>query len=134
MPPTKMCVVLINVSILVVVVVLVPLTLGFIPSEHRQSFDCWPPHALQANLVQTQEPGPLEHRGSCRLFLDTADTNAWDELLPLGIFHGVTTNPTILERCNQPCTIDNLQSLAKEALGQYPISEFMCQACGPILQ
>lgn len=50
-----------------------------------------------------------------RLYLDTADTDQWHRLLPLGIFHGVTTNPLLLERAGQPCTLDNLQTLAQTA-------------------
>ena len=69
-----------------------------------------------------------ELRGAGRLFLDTADVEEWADLLPTGIFHGVTTNPTLLERANQPCTIDNLHQLAKQAL-EYT-DEFMCQAWG----
>jgi transaldolase len=33
-----------------------------------------------------------------KLFLDTADRNAWQEFLSLGLFYGVTTNPIILEK------------------------------------
>lgn len=69
-----------------------------------------------------------EFRGESRLFLDTADTAEWDDLLPTGIFHGVTTNPTLLERANQPCTVKNLHVLAKKALEH--TDEFMCQAWG----
>lgn len=68
------------------------------------------------------------HRGECRFFLDTADTTEWDELLPLGLFHGVTTNPTLLERANEPCTVSNLHNLATKALSS--TDEFMCQTWG----
>ncbi|KAL3765823.1 hypothetical protein ACHAWU_002618 [Discostella pseudostelligera] len=68
------------------------------------------------------------HRGDCRFFLDTADTAEWDALLPLGLFHGITTNPTLLERANQPCTISSLHSLASKALLQ--TNEFMIQTWG----
>lgn len=71
-------------------------------------------------------------RGENRCFLDTADPAEWDSLLKLGIFYGVTTNPTILERCNQPCTIENLHVLANRALSQ--TNEFMCQAWGSTAQ
>ena len=37
-------------------------------------------------------------RGGSRFFLDTANVAEWEALLPLGMFHGVTTNPTLLER------------------------------------
>jgi len=69
-----------------------------------------------------------EHRGASRFFLDTADTQEWEELLPTGIFHGVTTNPTIVQQAGEPCTIDSLHTLASKALGM--TNEFMCQAWG----
>mmetsp|Transcript_27034 Transcript_27034/g.39540 ORF Transcript_27034/g.39540 Transcript_27034/m.39540 type:complete len:271 (-) Transcript_27034:241-1053(-) len=65
---------------------------------------------------------------SCRFFLDTGDMVEWNELLPLGIFHGVTTNPTLLERAGQPCTIPHIQKMADAALRQ--TDEFMCQSWG----
>ena len=68
------------------------------------------------------------HRGACRLFLDTADTSEWDALLPSGMFYGVTCNPTLLERANEPCTVANLHKLASKAL--HYIDEFMCQSWG----
>ena len=39
-------------------------------------------------------------KSGLRLFLDTADREAWARWLPTGVFHGVTTNPTILSRSN----------------------------------
>ena len=72
------------------------------------------------------------YRGENRFFLDTADTAEWDALLKLGIFYGVTTNPTILERCHQPCTIENIRTLAIRALAQ--TDEFMCQSWGSTAQ
>ena len=48
--------------------------------------------------------------------------------MPLGLFHGVTTNPTLLERANEPCTINNLHHLASKALSY--TDEFMCQTWG----
>jgi len=71
---------------------------------------------------------PPGARGECRFFLDTADTREWDALLPLGIFHGITTNPTLLERAHQPCTVPHIQGLARKALSQ--TEEFMCQSWG----
>lgn len=52
----------------------------------------------------------------------------WDALLPLGMFHGVTTNPTLLERADEPCTVPNLHRLASKALSH--TEEFMCQTWG----
>lgn len=47
-----------------------------------------------------------------RLFLDSADTGAWARLLPLGFLHGVTTNPLLLARAGEACTVANLARLA----------------------
>lgn len=52
-----------------------------------------------------------------RLFLDSADPGAWETWLPTGIFHGVTTNPVLLERAGQRCTVDHLAELAARARG-----------------
>ena len=51
-----------------------------------------------------------------RLFLDTADPEAWERWLPSGLFHGVTTNPTLLQRAGQPCDLPRLQGLSARAL------------------
>jgi len=59
----------------------------------------------QDNVVHHPETG-------LRLFLDSADPADWRRFLPLGFFHGVTTNPLLLERAGQPCTVANLQELA----------------------
>jgi len=50
--------------------------------------------------------------------------------MPLGIFHGITTNPTLLERANHECTVTSVQSLATQALSIVGCDEFMCQAWG----
>ena len=71
----------------------------------------------------------FEARGSCRFFLDTADVSEYKSLLPLGIFHGVTCNPTILQRCGVPCTVPSIHTLAKTAFS-LGAEEFMCQAWG----
>lgn len=88
-------------------------------------------------LVSLAQLSPIsafspELRGDGRLFLDTANVSEWDELLPTGIFHGVTTNPILLERAGQPCTIENLHSMARKALEM--TDEFMCQAWGATAQ
>ena len=50
-----------------------------------------------------------------RLFLDSADPASWDQWLPVDVFHGVTTNPLLLERAGQACTLDNLAALGDRA-------------------
>lgn len=52
---------------------------------------------------------------SLRLYLDTAEINAWMAWQPTGIFHGVTTNPLLLERAGVPCTVEALRNLAQQA-------------------
>jgi transaldolase len=56
-------------------------------------------------------------QGSYRLFLDTAEVEAWRRFAPIGLFHGVTTNPTLLIRANMPCQEDTLARLVAEAAG-----------------
>jgi len=81
--------------------------------------------SLVSSLTLFDPPG---FRGDGRFFLDTADTAEWDAPLPLGIFHGVTTNPTLLECAGHPCTVFHIHQLALKALSQ--TSEFMCQSWG----
>lgn len=50
-----------------------------------------------------------------RLYLDTADTTAWETWLPVGIFYGVTSNPLLLEQAQVPCTVESLTQLATQA-------------------
>ncbi len=51
-----------------------------------------------------------------RFLLDSADHAAWAEWLPLGCFHGVTTNPVLLQAAGVPCTVSSLASLARQAI------------------
>lgn len=64
-----------------------------------------------------------------RLFLDSADPQAWQQWLPSGLFHGVTTNPTLLRRANQPCSLPGLAELSPLALS-HGIAELHLQAWG----
>lgn len=50
-----------------------------------------------------------------RLFLDSADRRAHERWLATGLFHGVTTNPTILRRAGLPCEMGSIRSLARAA-------------------
>jgi len=50
-----------------------------------------------------------------QLLLDTADPAAWRTWLPSGLFRGVTTNPTLLRRAGQPCSLESLEVLARQA-------------------
>ncbi len=52
---------------------------------------------------------------SLNLLLDSADPTIWRSFFQLGLFTGITTNPTLLKKAGQPCTVSNLKILAKEA-------------------
>ena len=59
-------------------------------------------------------PYPLNPM-ALRLLLDCADPLEWERWLPSGLFQGVTTNPTLLRRAGQPCTLDHLAPLSARA-------------------
>lgn len=64
-----------------------------------------------------------------RLFLDSADRAAWDEWLPTGLFHGITTNPTILANSAIPNTLAELKGLSMLAFAS-GMQEFQAQTWG----
>jgi transaldolase len=66
---------------------------------------------------------------SLRFFLDSADPLAWEEWMPCGLFHGITTNPTLLRQAGQICRIDALHSLSQRAL-ELGCQELHLQAWG----
>ncbi len=66
---------------------------------------------------------------SLRLLLDSADPQAWRKWIPSGLFAGITTNPSLLRRANQPCRIEHLQHLVDEAK-QLGCQELHLQAWG----
>lgn len=51
-----------------------------------------------------------------RLFLDSADTRAWQQWLPSGLFAGITCNPTLLRRAGHRCNLDSLAGLCAKAV------------------
>ncbi|MCP9775208.1 transaldolase family protein [Cyanobium sp. WAJ14-Wanaka] len=64
-----------------------------------------------------------------RLLLDSADPKAWRQWLPTGLFHGVTTNPSLLRRAGQSCTTANLAVLSRQA-EEFGAQEIHLQAWG----
>lgn len=66
--------------------------------------------ALDSQEYQEDQPAP-----GLRLFLDSANPEDWQRFLPTGVFYGVTTNPLLLERAGQACTLANLEQLARRA-------------------
>ncbi len=66
--------------------------------------------------LDNQEMQELAEDQGPRLFLDSAQPDDWDRWLPLGLFHGVTTNPLLLERAGQQCSLANLERLTRQAV------------------
>ncbi|QHQ34237.1 transaldolase family protein [Algicella marina] len=66
-----------------------------------------------------------------RLYLDTAERAAWEELMPLGIFHGITTNPLLAHRAGLEYGAIDWREMAgrARALGA---QELHAQAAGPV--
>ena len=64
-----------------------------------------------------------------RLLLDSADLRSWEQWLPSGLFHGITTNPTLLRRAGQPCSLEQLAALTPLAL-ELGAAELHLQAWG----
>jgi transaldolase len=64
-----------------------------------------------------------------RFYLDTADVAQWQTWLPSGLFYGVTSNPLLLEKAQQPCTLANLNSLARQAF-EMDMKEVQIQTWG----
>ncbi|KAL7569978.1 hypothetical protein ACA910_017029 [Epithemia clementina (nom. ined.)] len=91
---------------------------------------CWSLLVLVVLVDVDVEAYTPEFRGKCRLFLDTANEEEWDELLRTRMFHGVTTNPSLLHQVHQPCTVENLNRLARKAFQYWSVNEFMCQTWG----
>ena len=52
---------------------------------------------------------------SLNLLLDSGDPDVCREWLKTGIFRGITTNPTLLMKAGQTCTIENLKKLVQIA-------------------
>ena len=67
--------------------------------------------------------------GRPRLFIDSAAVEDWLDLWPLGLFQGITTNPTLLRRAGVPCTLDALASLVARA-AELGCQEIQAQAWG----
>lgn len=65
------------------------------------------------------------------LYLDTADTRAWETLMPTGIFRGITTNPLLASRAGYSYAQMNWNDLAAKArdLGA---GELHAQVYGPV--
>lgn len=95
----------------------------------RDIRDAAPVRTLDVPGVRRPSAAPAAAPSRLRLFLDSADRDAWQRLLPLGLFHGVTTNPTILKRAGVDGSIASLEALYADAVG-HGLSEIQMQTWG----
>ncbi len=66
-----------------------------------------------------------------RLYLDTADQAAWGELMSLGIFHGITTNPLLAARVGMTYREIDWRAMAGRAR-ELGAKELHAQVFGPV--
>tara|TARA_Y100001968_G_C19082988_1_gene583923 strand:- start:21 stop:695 length:675 start_codon:yes stop_codon:yes gene_type:complete len=52
---------------------------------------------------------------SLHLLLDSADPRVWEDSFQTGVFNGITTNPSLLKKANQSCSLSNLKKLTQKA-------------------
>jgi transaldolase len=66
-----------------------------------------------------------------KLYLDTAETDLWDDLMPTGMFHGITTNPLLAARAGLSYAQIDWREMAAQAraLGA---RELHAQVFGPV--
>lgn len=107
-----------------------------LPSDEDRNFEAKINRALLAvdklkgTSYGTPKTSTLTHSGKSRLFLDTADQQEWEKHLTTGIFTGITTNPVLLQRADVKCTVKSVAALARCALEEHQVEEFMIQAWG----
>ncbi|MFO7652727.1 MAG: transaldolase family protein [Candidatus Krumholzibacteriia bacterium] len=94
-----------------------------------------PEHATTARAGddRTRAAAPLGGQAGMgrglRLYLDSADPSTWRRWLATGVFHGITTNPLLLERAGHSCNLDTLSRLTGTAL-ELGAAEVHLQAWG----
>ncbi len=68
-----------------------------------------------------------------QLFLESADRNDWDALLPLGIFSGIVTTPELLKAANvtiQDERMLQVRQLVRDAVQEYKVGQIRVPAWG----
>tara|TARA_B100000700_G_C15057996_1_gene863976 strand:- start:5633 stop:6298 length:666 start_codon:yes stop_codon:yes gene_type:complete len=68
-----------------------------------------------------------------QLFLDSANPKIWERMHSIGVFRGVTTNPTLLKKASQECSTKNIRKLLDE-LKKFDYQELHLQAWGETSQ
>ncbi len=61
--------------------------------------------------------------------LDSADVNSWKELIPTGIFQGITTNPSLILKAGLSCELKEIKRLTQKAK-KFGCKEIHIQAWG----
>jgi transaldolase len=65
------------------------------------------------------------------LYLDSADTEAWQDLMPTGLFTGITTNPLLAARAGLAYAQIDWAAMARRA-ADLGAQELHCQVVGPV--
>lgn len=65
------------------------------------------------------------------LYIDTADVAVWRDLMPSGLFHGITTNPLLARRAGLSYPEIDWPALMGEA-AELGAKELHCQVVGPV--
>ena len=66
-----------------------------------------------------------------KLYLDTAETDLWDDLMPTGLFHGITTNPLLAAKAGLSYAQIDWHAMAAKARG-LGAHELHAQVFGPV--
>jgi len=66
-----------------------------------------------------------------KIYLDSAEISAWEELLPYGIFHGITTNPLLAQRAGLQYEKINWNNMASRAV-ELGAKELHVQVAGDV--
>jgi transaldolase len=64
-----------------------------------------------------------------KLLIDSPDPVIWKQLMPSGLFSGITTNPKLLAQAGEPSTVENLTRIAKQAF-EHGATEIHLQVWG----
>mmetsp|Transcript_30038 Transcript_30038/g.85702 ORF Transcript_30038/g.85702 Transcript_30038/m.85702 type:complete len:328 (-) Transcript_30038:87-1070(-) len=73
---------------------------------------------------------PLGGAANLRLMLDTSDLKEWEKFLPLGFFHGITSNPVLMQRAGWPVSLETVKTLYAKAFTYPGIQEILFQTWG----
>jgi transaldolase len=95
-------------------------------SQHRIAS-----HRIASHRIASHRGEATSLRSSkrIRLFLDSAVDADWNAWLPIGLFYGATTNPTLLARAGLRCDMETIYELVRAAFA-FDIEELHVQTWG----